>query len=139
YTDAALVEHPEAARALVELFEARFDPDRASESAEAAARDRVLAALDAVERLDVDRILRSFLDLIEATVRTNAYRDRPWLALKFDSARVGDMPKPVPYREIFVYSPAMEGIHLRGGPVARGGVRWSDRVDDYRTEVLGLM
>ena len=146
YLDDALVGHPDVARALVELFDAKFDPDRHADDAEIeAARARVVAGCDAVERLDTDRILRGYLGMVDATLRTNRYLalgrevPRPYLSLKFDSRAVPDMPKPVPYREIFVSSPEMEGIHLRGGPVARGGLRWSDRLEDYRTEVLGLM
>ena len=146
YLDAALVEHPDAARALVELFDAKFNPDLdAGQAAVEQAREAVLRACDAVQRLDTDRILRGYLGMIDATLRTNRYVDfdggtaPPYLSLKFDSAKVPDLPRPVPYREIFVSSPEMEGIHLRGGPVARGGLRWSDRIEDYRTEVLGLM
>ena len=146
YLDAALVGHPEVARSLVALFDTKFDPQRNAGDAEVdEARQRVITACDAVERLDTDRILRGYLGMIDATLRTNRYvagddgSPRPYLSLKFDSRAVPDMPKPVPYREIFVSSPEMEGVHLRGGPVARGGLRWSDRLEDYRTEVLGLM
>jgi len=146
YLDEALVSHPDVAAALVELFATKFDPSLdADRQAIEHARRRVLQACDAVERLDTDRILRSYLGMIDATLRTNRYigrngdRPRPYLSLKFDSKAVPDMPRPVPYREIFVSSPEMEGIHLRGGPVARGGLRWSDRQEDFRTEVLGLM
>ena len=151
YINDALATHPEVALALVELFEAKFSPAIAAgpERLEEL-RQQVLDRCDAVERLDHDRIMRAFLALVDATLRTNLYRTDatverpdgrvvPYLALKFDSAAVPDIPKPVPYREIFVYSPFVEGIHLRGGPVARGGLRWSDRQDDVRTEVLGLM
>ncbi|MEE8602239.1 NAD-glutamate dehydrogenase [Euzebya tangerina] len=146
YTEAtindALLEHPRVAAALLAYFEARFDParpDSERQAAEEAARAAVTASLEEVARLDQDRILRTFLGLIDATLRTNVWQRRPWLSFKFDSGRVPEVPKPVPYREIFVYSAAMEGVHLRGGPIARGGLRWSDRVDDFRTEVLGLM
>ncbi|MPZ72658.1 MAG: hypothetical protein GEU74_05410 [Nitriliruptorales bacterium] len=146
YLDEALVEHPHVARALVDLFDLKFNPERDGSAHEVeVARRRVLERCDAVERLDTDRILRSYLGMIDATLRTNRYATAnhgsppPYLALKFDSAAVPEMPKPVPYREIFVTSPEMEGVHLRGGPVARGGLRWSDRLEDYRTEVLGLM
>ncbi|MDP9023229.1 MAG: NAD-glutamate dehydrogenase [Actinomycetota bacterium] len=142
YINDALVEHPAVSRALVAYFDARFDPDRlASPDDVDAARDRVVAALEQVQRLDHDRILRAFLALVDATLRTNRYRHgvSGRLALKFDSGAVPQAPKPVPHCEIFVYAPSVEGIHLRGGPVARGGVRWSDRRDDVRTEVLGLM
>ncbi|HEX9889074.1 MAG TPA: NAD-glutamate dehydrogenase domain-containing protein [Nitriliruptorales bacterium] len=145
----ALVEHPSVASGLAELFAARFDPHRnQDEQAVARSHAEVEAACDAVERLDQDRILRGFLALVDATLRTNFYVPHryttgaagvPYLSLKFDSGQVPDAPRPVPYREIFVFSPAIEGVHLRGGPVARGGLRWSDRQDDVRTEVLGLM
>lgn len=140
-TNTALLEHPRVAAALLAYFDARFDPDHEGdrEGDATAARAAVVEGLDAVDRLDQDRILRSFLGMIDATLRTNRWRDRPWLSFKLDSAEVPGVPKPVPYREIFVYSGEMEGIHLRGGPVARGGLRWSDRMDDFRTEVLGLM
>ncbi|MBA2529680.1 MAG: NAD-glutamate dehydrogenase, partial [Euzebyales bacterium] len=145
YLDDALVENPDVARALVELFDARFNPDRAAVPYDVSdARRRVREGCDAVERLDTDRILRGYLGMIDATLRTNRYSGsdgdrRPYLALKLDSAAVPDMPRPVPYREVFVCSAEMEGVHLRGGPIARGGMRWSDRLEDYRTEVLGLM
>ena len=89
--------------------------------------------------LDEDRILRGFAALIDATVRTNAALGRDYLSFKLRSADVPQMPRPAPLFEIFVYHPQVEGIHLRGGHVARGGIRWSDRREDYRTEVLGLM
>ena len=92
-----------------------------------------------VTSLDADRILRSYLAMITATLRTNFYRDRPFFSFKIDPAAVPDMPAPRPRFEIFVYSPRIEGVHLRFGPVARGGLRWSDRQQDYRTEILGLV
>ena len=121
-------------------FELRHDPRRRrDEAAEAALREEILAALDAVTSLDHDRILRNQLGLIDATLRTNAFRPgRDAIAFKLRSADVPAIPQPPPQFEIYVYSPAMEGIHLRGGAVARGGIRWSDR-QDYRTEVYGLM
>ena len=104
-----------------------------------AALDAVEILLDDVASLDEDRILRSFKAAIRATLRTNFYQQREWISFKFDPARLPDLPKPRPYREIFVYSPRVEGVHLRFGPVARGGLRWSDRREDFRTEVLGLV
>jgi len=115
-----------------------------------AARAALLGLLDRVASLDEDRILRSFIGAIDATLRTNYYQRRKngseaevrppeYIAYKFDSSKVPDLPKPRPYREIFVYSPRVEGVHLRFGPVARGGLRWSDRREDFRTEVLGLV
>ena len=110
-----------------------------------AAREALTGLLDRVSSLDEDRILRSFIGAIEATLRTSYYQagvggaERGYVAYKFDSSLVPDAPKPVPYREIFVYGPRVEGTHLRFGPVARGGLRWSDRREDFRTEVLGLV
>lgn len=142
YQNEALCQYPEVATGFVRLFRAMFAPrEKQAEDTTEKLRAEVSEALEQVSRLDQDRILRGYLGLIEATLRTNAFITprRPWLSIKFDSTKVPGMPKPVPYREIFVYSPRMEGIHLRGGPVARGGLRWSDRLEDVRTEVLGLM
>ncbi len=141
YRNHALAENPHIARRLVELFEAKFDPARDASSAQIdEIRQHIRTDLKAVSSLDQDVILRSMLGTIEATVRTNAYLpERPALSLKLRSADVPEMPKPFPMYEIFVYSSQMEAIHLRGGMVARGGIRWSDRKEDYRTEVLGLM
>ena len=141
YRNDAMAAHGEIAAKLVHLFEARFDPERdASEEAIDEVRQEIHQDLRQVTSLDQDNILRSLLGTVEAIVRTNAYLvDRPALSFKLRSARVPEMPKPYPLFEIFVYSPQMEGIHLRGGMVARGGIRWSDRKEDYRTEVLGLM
>ena len=142
YVDQVLVDNAAIAAGLVELFAALFDPDRgAGPEVVAELRQRVADGCDAVARLDHDRILRGFLALVDATLRTNRYvpDGGDHLALKMDSAAVPGMPRPVPFREIFVHGPAVEGVHLRWGPVARGGIRWSDRVDDYRSEVLDLM
>jgi glutamate dehydrogenase len=138
YQNDVLCSHPDTARLLVELFRVRFcDADGGSREAELRARlDDQLAA---VGSLDEDRILRGFAALMDATVRTNAALDRDYLSLKLRSADVPQMPRPAPLFEIFVYHPRVEGVHLRGGHVARGGIRWSDRREDYRTEVLGLM
>jgi len=141
YRNDAFAAHPAIAAKLVRLFELRFDPAAPDDpGAVALLREAIVADLDAVESLDEDRILRGHLGLIDATVRTNAFRpDRDCLSFKLRSREVPDMPRPRPRVEIFVYSPTVEGIHLRGGRVARGGIRWSDRRQDYRTEVLGLM
>src|SRR5690606_12741128 len=110
-----------------------------------AVRGAIRALLDKVSSLDEDRILRSFMGVIDATLRTSYFQragDGGWkdtIAFKFDPANVPELPKPRPYREIFVYGPRIEGTHLRFGPVARGGLRWSDRREDFRTEVLGLV
>ncbi len=141
YLNDALAANPGIAAKLVRLFEARFDP-AAPLTEEEITEDRrgILLDLRDVTSLDQDRIVRTFLGAINATVRTNAFLpDRRYLSIKLRSAEVPDMPKPFPLYEIFVYSPEMEAIHLRGGRVARGGIRWSDRKEDYRTEVLGLM
>jgi len=148
YIEQTLVHNSGLARELVELFRARFDPDReeAERAAEAArARDAILAGLERVASLDEDRILRTYLGLVLATLRTNFFQTgqdgapKDCLSLKFDPAQVPGMPLPKPAFEIFVYAPHVEAVHLRGGKVARGGIRWSDRREDFRTEILGLM
>jgi glutamate dehydrogenase len=147
YVVRALSFNHEIAALLIKLFHARFDPDQQQHSAEQC--DKLVGiietAMDEVESLDEDRILRYFLSLILATLRTNHYQlledglPKSYLSFKFDPAKVPDLPEPRPMYEIFVYSPRVEGVHLRGGPVARGGLRWSDRREDFRTEVLGLV
>jgi glutamate dehydrogenase len=192
YVEQTLARYPLLARLLVELFEARFDPNTGSESkteikqgmqrferelatltasdvaartsleqvveARGGSRERqvettravLLGLMDRVSSLDEDRILRSFIGVIEATLRTSYYMQRKdglrvdggpadYISYKLDSSRVPDLPKPRPYREIWVCGPRVEGVHLRFGPVARGGLRWSDRREDFRTEVLGLV
>jgi glutamate dehydrogenase len=140
YQNDVLAENAAITADLVELFELRFDPEHARDEArEQGLRETILRALDEVQSLDHDRILRNQLGLIDATLRTNAYRrGRGAMSFKLRSAEVPAMPEPAPLVEIYVYSAEMEGIHLRGGPIARGGIRWSDRMD-YRTEVYGLM
>jgi glutamate dehydrogenase len=142
YVEGTLARLPDLAAELVALFEARFDPDLADGerlAAVAHAESRILELLDAVPSLDDDRIGRTFLALIRATVRTSAFQGRPTIAVKFDPSKVPDLPAPRPAHEIFVCSERVEGVHLRGGAIARGGLRWSDRLEDYRTEVLGLV
>jgi glutamate dehydrogenase len=139
YVNDTLAAHPELAELLVELFAERFDPDREG-THYGEIRNAVLAGLDRIPSIEEDRIIRAFFELIEATVRTNFYQsDRPALAFKLVSKEVPDAPLPHPLYEIFVLGPTVEGIHLRGGMVARGGLRWSTRREDYRTEVLDLM
>ncbi|MEM9676859.1 MAG: NAD-glutamate dehydrogenase [Pseudomonadota bacterium] len=154
-----LTTYPHITETLARLFTARFNPDgnknRRKQTVDKAVA-AITSALDDVSSSDDDAIIRNFLNLSSATLRTNyfaldqetasAQRDQtggqapaPVLAIKFDPAKVRHMPQPVPYREIFVSSPQVEGLHLRFGPVARGGLRWSDRAQDYRTEVLGLV
>ncbi|MDT3670497.1 MAG: NAD-glutamate dehydrogenase [Aromatoleum sp.] len=147
YMENTLAAHPALARQLVELFALRFDPqqdaDRAGRAGALAAR--IEEALNAVANLDEDRILRQFLAMVQATLRTNYYQreadgqPKSWLSLKLDPRRIPNLPQPLPMFEISVYSPRFEGVHLRGGRVARGGVRWSDRMEDFRTEILGLV
>ncbi|MEO8719391.1 MAG: NAD-glutamate dehydrogenase domain-containing protein, partial [Burkholderiales bacterium] len=145
YVQQTLVAHPVLSRALVKLFHARFDPQHATAKDEEALLREIESGLEQVPSLDDDRILRRFLATIQATLRTNAFQKaaqgapKPYLSLKFDPRKVPELPEPRPMFEIFVYSPRVEGVHLRGGPVARGGLRWSDRREDFRTEVLGLM
>jgi glutamate dehydrogenase len=152
YVEETLVEHAAATAALLGRFHARFDPDiEGGEAARGTAQRDADAdfeeAMAEVTRLDADRILRGLSALVSATLRTNAFRDDavedggggPYVALKLDPSAIPDVPLPVPHREVFVHSPSVEGVHLRGGPVARGGLRWSDRRDDVRTEVLDLV
>ena len=140
YEADAFARHPITTRKLVEYFERRFDPARErDEAAEQAIKEDLLAEFDLIESLDEDRIMRDHLALIDATLRTNAFKPgREVLALKIRSGDVRGMPQPAPYVEIYVHGTEVEGVHLRGGAVARGGLRWSDRMD-FRTEVFGLM
>jgi glutamate dehydrogenase len=141
YKNDAFAAHAGIAGDLARLFALKFDPERdRDDAAVEALHADIRADLDAVTSLEQDRILRNHLGLIDATVRTNAYKPGARsLSFKFRSREVPEMPKPTPLYEIFVHTTEMEGIHLRGGKVARGGIRWSDRRQDYRTEVLGLM
>ncbi|MFB0612052.1 NAD-glutamate dehydrogenase [Aurantiacibacter poecillastricola] len=144
----ALAGAPKVTRGLIDLFAALHDPkahdgkngDDRARAAEAL-HDEIRSGLAAVTAINDDRILRLYWSTIRAILRTNAFAPSAdeALAFKFDSSQVPGLPKPVPWREIFVYSRRVEGVHLRAGPVARGGIRWSDRRDDFRTEVLGLM
>ncbi|GAB3887183.1 hypothetical protein GCM10027612_25600 [Microbispora bryophytorum subsp. camponoti] len=154
------------ARLLVRLFEARLDPRRPDDGRPEvcdALTEEILASLDEVASLDEDRILRAYLEMIQATLRTNVFqaapsgkdadgrdagdagsqfvtgRRKPYISLKVDSQSISVLPLPRPKYEIFVYSPRVEGVHLRFGKVARGGLRWSDRMEDFRTEILGLV
>ncbi|HLS64624.1 MAG TPA: NAD-glutamate dehydrogenase domain-containing protein, partial [Ruania sp.] len=152
YLESALVANPDTARRIVALFEARFDPDHpagqdaaARERAQAEIRSAIHADLEQVASLDQDRIVRSFMGVIDATLRTNYFQTdddgapHQHVSLKLACAQVPGIPAPVPMAEIWVYSPRVEGVHLRFGAVARGGLRWSDRREDFRTEVLGLV
>ena len=147
YMEQTLANHADAAADLFRLFQLQFDPAEARARASRVARlaDRIRTRLDAVRSADEDRILRAYLTLIGAMLRTNYYCDAApgaeprALAFKLDPSRIPDLPLPRPRFEIFVFSPRVEGVHLRMGSVARGGLRWSDRREDYRTEILGLM
>ena len=152
YMEETLARHGPIARRLVRLFEHRFDPARAAVGSQPGASLDTMAeiqaidhALDAVESLDEDRILRAYLTLVVKSMRTNYYQTgpsgepKPALAVKLASSAIDLFPLPRPLYEIYVYSPRVEGVHMRAGKVARGGIRWSDRKEDFRTEILGLM
>ncbi len=149
YMWATLVKHAGVAGNIVDLFHARFDPrPDAAQERDAKQKDiaaRIEDALQAVESLDEDRILRRFVNAVQAAIRTNFYQTdkdghvKALIAIKFESGKLMDMPLPRPLYEIFVYSPRVEGVHMRFGKVARGGIRWSDRPQDFRTEILGLV
>ncbi len=143
----ALIANRDITRQLVELFYIRFDPsnDQDRESRAATLEAAISEGLDQVASLEQDRILRRFWNVIEATLRTNFFQpdeqggQKNYISFKLNSQVLDGLPQPRPMMEVFVYSPRMEGIHLRGGKVARGGIRWSDRPEDFRTEILGLM
>ena len=154
YMEQVLVSNAPITATLSAIFETQFDPAHSSQrrNADLARLQKQLAKqLDKVTSLDEDRILRRYASAITATLRTNYYQtdaahphpdgsiDKAYLSLKLDSRNIADLPQPRPAFEIFVYSPRVEGVHLRMGAVARGGIRWSDRREDFRTEVLGLM
>jgi glutamate dehydrogenase len=148
--EASLRDHPGIARLILDLFRTKFDPAIAAppevrrEQAEAVFAE-ITAALQGVASLDADRVLRRIALLVKALVRTNYYqtdaagRHKPYISIKAAAQEIEELPRPRPYREVFVAAPNIEGVHLRFGPVARGGLRWSDRRDDFRTEVLGLV
>ena len=150
YIAETLCKHPDIVRNLINVFHSRFNPagpsDLEGRTTEVnAAEERVLQALEDVSSLDEDRIIRRYLTLFGAITRTNFYQltddgnTKPYISFKIDSHKIEEMPEPKPYREIFVSGPRVDGVHLRFGPVARGGLRWSDRREDFRTEVLGLV
>ncbi len=144
YIEQTLRDYPSLARALFLLFRERFDPTKSRRNVERL-QQRIEKGLDSVASLDDDRIIRRYCELILATLRCNYYQTdeqaqaKAYLSFKLRPDLITEMPKPLPAFEIFVYSPAVEGVHLRGGKVARGGLRWSDRREDFRTEVLGLV
>ncbi|MFL9777594.1 NAD-glutamate dehydrogenase [Vibrio cyclitrophicus] len=146
YIEDTLSHYPDLAKGLVSLFGKRFDPKlKGSAKGQQDLIKKITEQLDHVESLDDDRIIRRYMEMITATLRTNYYQvdenkqSKPWLALKMRPSEIPDIPAPVPVFEIFVYAPDIEGVHLRGGKVARGGLRWSDRQEDFRTEILGLV
>jgi glutamate dehydrogenase len=147
YMEETLTRNPGLAKRIVRLFLTRLDiaNQKDADARAGAIRKEIEQGLDKVESLDEDRILRRFVNLVESTIRTNYFQrgkdgtPKPYFSVKLDSRMVDELPEPRPLVEIWVYSPRMEGIHLRGGKVARGGIRWSDRREDFRTEILGLM
>ena len=148
YIESALNNYPEISAKLVELFEERFKPgcqDENSKVRQQTITEYIESSLEQVSNLDDDRIIRRYQAMILATIRTNAYQgdandhDKPYISFKLVPDQIPEVPLPVPAFEIFVYSPRFEGVHLRGGKVARGGLRWSDRREDFRTEILGLV
>src|SRR5262249_34671149 len=145
YLEHALSRNPEIAGLLISLFHARNHPEHASEKDAQTIGERIEAALNDVPSLDDDRIIRRLRNIIDCTLRTNFYQPdetgaaKRYVSIKLDSQKIDDLPAPRPLIEIFVYSPDVEGVHLRFGRVARGGLRWSDRREDFRTEILGLV
>jgi glutamate dehydrogenase len=147
YMWTTLVKHAGMAANIVELFHARFDPrtDKDRRENQGAIAARIEEGLQKVESLDEDRILRRFVNAVQCAIRTNFFQTendgqlKPLISVKFESRKLTDLPLPRPLYEIFVYSPRVEGVHMRFGKVARGGIRWSDRPQDFRTEILGLV
>ncbi len=142
-----LCAHSEIAAKLINIFYAFYDPDFTGNREETVQKleEEILSSLSNISSADEDRIIRHFLNLLQSSLRTNYFQRqkngqrKPALAIKYDCKKVDGMPEPRLYREIFVYSPNIEGIHMRGGAIARGGLRWSDRPEDFRTEILGLV
>ncbi|MBU2178870.1 MAG: NAD-glutamate dehydrogenase [Gammaproteobacteria bacterium] len=145
YVESTFGRYPLLAGLLVQLFNSKFALDKVDAAKSVKLEEEILAQLENVANLDDDRIIRRFLAIIQAIVRTNYFQpaadgsDKPYISFKVRPALIPDMPLPLPFFEIFVYSPKVEGVHLRFGKVARGGLRWSDRREDFRTEVLGLV
>lgn len=146
YMEEVLSKYPHICHLLLQLFSCKFDPQSKEEreSVQEEIIHKINSLLENVMNLDEDRIINKFMNVIQATVRTNYYqlkdeKQKTYLSIKIDCREIEEMPQPRPQYEIFVYSPRVEGVHLRGGKVARGGIRWSDRREDFRTEVLGLM
>ncbi|MCM5704759.1 NAD-glutamate dehydrogenase [Larsenimonas salina] len=144
YIANTLTNYPGITRKLVALFQVRFDPE-VEDRDEVSLVEDIEGMLDDVASLNDDRLFRRYIELIQASLRTNFYQTtedgqaKDYISFKLETRKLTDVPKPRPQFEIFVYSPRMEGVHLRGGKVARGGMRWSDRFEDFRTEILGLV
>ena len=142
YMMRAVTDHPHIADLFLEYFYARHKPVHSKDKRQtlmASNKKKILKKLEDVSSYDQDRILRHLLQILESTLRTNFFQNKSYVSFKLDSQGIDILPQPKPWKEIFVYSTRVEGIHLRGGKVARGGLRWSDRHEDFRTEVLGLM
>lgn len=146
YIEQSISNHPTIAKQLIELFKAYFDPNQKdNQKTINRLKEAILQALNGVNSLDEDRIIRRFVDVISATLRTNYFQKsennqpKNYLALKLNAKQIPELPLPYPLFETFVYSPRFEAVHLRNGKVARGGIRWSDRPEDFRVEILGLM
>ena len=146
YIEETLAVYPKIARLIVDYFYQRFNPKiERSEKKEKGFYKKILKSLEGVSNLDQDRILNRYLELMSVTIRTNFFQfdkngePKNYISLKLTPSKIADIPQPAPMFEIFVYSPKLEGVHLRGGKVARGGLRWSDRKEDFRTEILGLV
>ena len=147
YIETALSNNAVIAKKLVQLFEIRFNPEKTEHREEVFSNltKEILSDLDNVSNLDEDKIIRQYVQAITATLRTNYYqldrdgKPKNYISLKMNSRIIAGVPRPYPMFEIFIYSPQFEGVHLRCGKVARGGLRWSDRKEDFRTEILGLM
>ncbi|MDX2164871.1 MAG: NAD-glutamate dehydrogenase, partial [Gammaproteobacteria bacterium] len=141
YIEVTLSDYPQVARLLVELFELSFNTNQPKNLTEQVIEieKKILAEVEKVSSLDEDRILRRYLDVIHATLRTNYLHEKNYLSFKLNPHVIPELPLPLPLYEVFVYSPRFEAVHLRAAKVARGGIRWSDRREDFRTEILGLM
>ena len=143
YIEQTLLKYPHLTSQIVTLFQQKFDPDIATQNVPLG--EKILESLGKVDNPDEDKILRRYVNLIQASVRTNYFQcqddgtPKPYVSIKFDSSKIDEIPLPRPLYEVFVYSCRTEGVHLRGGKVARGGIRWSDRLEDFRTEILGLL
>lgn len=141
YIESTLAQYPDVARNLIALFELSFDPNHPQKITDkvSALEKAILSDIEKVTSLDEDRILRRYLDVLHATLRTNYFQEKNYVSFKLNPHAIPELPLPLPAYEVFVYSPRFEAVHLRNAKVARGGIRWSDRREDFRTEILGLM